>query len=128
MVSRRPVTAEAWVQSQANPCRICGEQYDCGTGVSPSTSLSSFYCQSTDGISLYRCADKSLARPGRKQARKYVRDVHDFNIETRAGIKFFFLLQGKLPKEIHALLTETLSCFLPGRVKDLSVSIDIIVT
>ena len=29
-------------------------------------------------------------------------------------------LQGKAPKEIHAILTETLACFLPGRVKDLS--------
>jgi len=39
----------------------------------------------------YRRADKSLARPGRKQARKHVRDARDFNnIETRA-VKFFFL-------------------------------------
>ena len=43
-------------------------------------------------------ADKSLARPGRKEARKHVRDARDFNnIETRAVIKFFFL-QGKAPK------------------------------
>jgi len=34
-------------------------------------------------------------------------DAHDFNyIETRAVIKFFFLL-GKAPKEIHAILRET---------------------
>ena len=52
-------------------------------------------------------ADKSLAQPGRKQARKYVRDARDSNkIETRAVIKFLFL-QGKAPKEIHAILTET---------------------
>ena len=39
----------------------------------------------------YRGADKSLARPGRKQARKHVRDARDFNnIETRAAIKCFF--------------------------------------
>jgi len=31
----------------------------------------------------------------------------------------FFFLQGKAPKEIHAILTETLACFLPGRAKDL---------
>ena len=55
----------------------------------------------------YRSADKSLARPGRKQARKHVRDEHDFNnIETRAVIKFFFFRQGKAPKQIHAILTE----------------------
>ena len=65
-------------------------------------------------------ADKSLARPRRKQARKYVRYARDFNnIEARAVIKFL-LLQGKAPEEIHAILTETLSCFLPGRAKDLS--------
>ena len=35
-------------------------------------------------------------------------DAHDFNnIETRAVIKFFFL-QGKAPKEIHAIMIETL--------------------
>jgi hypothetical protein len=32
----------------------------------------------------------------------------------------FFSLQGKAPKEIHAILTETLACFLPVRAKDLS--------
>jgi len=69
---------------------------------------------------LYRGADKSLARPGRKQARKHVRDARDFNnIETRDVIKFFSL-EGKVPKEIHAILTETLVCFLPARAKDLS--------
>jgi len=70
-------------------------------------------------ICCYRGADKSLARPGREQTRKQVRDARDFNkIETRAVIKFLFL-QGKAPKEIHAILTETLACFLPGRAKDI---------
>ena len=64
-----------------------------------------------------RGADKSLALPGKKQARKHVRDARDFNnIETRAVIKLLYL-QGKTPKEIHAILTETLACFLPGRAK-----------
>ena len=58
---------------------------------------------------MYRGADKSLAPPGRQQARKHVRDARDFNnIETRAVIKFLFL-QGKAPKEIHAILIETLA-------------------
>jgi len=40
-------------------------------------------------------ADKSLALPGRKQARKHVRDSRDFNhIETRAVKFFFFARQG----------------------------------
>jgi len=68
-----------------------------------------------------RGADKSLARPGRKQARKHVREEHDFkNIKTRAVMKYFFLPQGKVPKKIHAILTETLACYLPGQTKDLS--------
>ena len=68
----------------------------------------------------YWGAGKSLARPGRKQARKHIRDARDFNnIETRAVITFFSL-QGKAPKEIHAILTETLACFLPDRAEDLS--------
>jgi len=37
----------------------------------------------------------------------------------QAVIKFLFL-QGKAPKEIHAILTEALACFLPGQAKDLS--------
>ena len=72
------------------------------------------------GEEQYRGADKSLGRSGKKQSRKHVRDAREFNnIETRAVNNFFFL-QGKAPKEIHAILTETLACFLPGRAKDLS--------
>ena len=68
----------------------------------------------------YRGAIKSLARKGRKQTRKHVRDARDFsNIETRAVIKFLYL-QGKARQEIHASLTETLARFLPGRAKDIS--------
>ena len=70
--------------------------------------------------SFYRGADKSLARPGRKKSRKDVKDARDFNsVEKRAVIKFFFL-QAKAPKEIHAILTETLALFFPGRAKDVS--------
>jgi hypothetical protein len=45
-------------------------------------------------------------------------DVCDFNnIETRAVIKFFFFpLQGNAPKEIHAILTETLGEHAPSYV------------
>ena len=71
-------------------------------------------------VTLYRGADKSLALPGRKQARKHARDARDFNnIERRAVIKFFYL-QGKAPKEIHAIQIEILACFLHGRAKDSS--------
>jgi hypothetical protein len=41
-------------------------------------------------------------------------DARDFNnIETRAVIKFFFL-QGKAPKETHAILTEKLGEHAPS--------------
>jgi len=41
-------------------------------------------------LRLYKGADKFVARPGRKQARKHVRDARDFNkIETQV-VKFFF--------------------------------------
>ena len=40
-------------------------------------------------------------------------EARDFNkIEKRAFIKFFFL-QGKAPKEIQAILTETLGEYVP---------------
>jgi len=39
-------------------------------------------------------------------------DARDFNIETRAVIKFFFL-QGKAPKKIHTILKETLNEHAP---------------
>jgi len=42
-------------------------------------------------------------------------DARDFNnIETRAVIKYFFFRQGKTPKEIHAILTETLGEHAPS--------------
>ena len=43
MVSRRHITAEAWVRSQTSPCEICGGQSATGTGFSASTSV--FPCQ-----------------------------------------------------------------------------------
>jgi len=42
-------------------------------------------------------------------------DARDFNnMETTSVIKFFFFLQGKAPKEIHAFLTETLGEHAPS--------------
>ena len=42
-------------------------------------------------------------------------DARDFdNIETRAVIRVFFFSQGKAPKEIHAILTETLGEHAPS--------------
>ena len=70
---------------------------------------------------VYRGADKFFARPGRKQARKHIRDARDFKTSRRElSSSFFFFLQGKAPKKIHAILTQTLACFRPRRAKDLS--------
>ena len=42
-------------------------------------------------------------------------DARDFNnMKTRAVIKFFFFFQGKAPKEIHAILIETLGEHAPS--------------
>ena len=65
-----------------------------------------FGCESTLDVSVlgtcgwlfcvYRGADKSLARPGRKQARNHFMDARDFNnIETRAVINFFFFSKAR---------------------------------
>jgi hypothetical protein len=70
-------------------------------------------------VGSYRDADKSLARPGKKQARKHVTYARDFNNIEMKALKFFSL-QGKTPKEIHAILTEILARLLLGRAKDLS--------
>jgi hypothetical protein len=43
VVSRRPLTAEAWVRAWVNPCGICSGQSGTGTGFSPSSSV--FPCQ-----------------------------------------------------------------------------------
>jgi hypothetical protein len=43
VVSRRPLTAEARVRAQVNPCGICGEQRGAVPGFSPSSSV--FPCQ-----------------------------------------------------------------------------------
>jgi len=49
-----------------------------------------------------------------RQKRSMSGDARDFNnIETRAVIEFFFL-QGKAPKEIHAILIETLGKHAPS--------------
>jgi len=72
-------------------------------------------------VSNTRGADKSLVRQEKKQCRKHVRDARDFNNIANCHQYYpFFFLQGKAPNEIHAILTETLAFFLPGRAKDLS--------
>jgi len=71
--------------------------------------------------SKYRGAEKSLGRPGRKQAWKHVRDARDFNnMEIELSSSFFFPARQGTEGNSRAILTETLAFFLPGRAKDLS--------
>ena len=70
---------------------------------------------------MYRGADKSLAQPGRKQARKHVRDACDFNnIETRVVIKIFFPARQGVERNSRRSDRNISFFFLPGRAKDLS--------
>ena len=71
------------------------------------------YLQATWG------ADKSLVRPKGNKLGKCQGSAR-FQQHRDASCHKFFFLQGKAPKEIHAILTERVSCFLPGRAKDLS--------
>ena len=71
-------------------------------------------------IMTYRGADKFLARPGRKQARKNAGTLAISTTSRSEISSSFFFQQGKVPKKIHAILTETLACFLPDRAQDLS--------
>jgi hypothetical protein len=47
---------------------------------------------------------------------------------SRHELSSRFFLQGKAPKEIHAILTETFVCFLPGQAKNLSAPLYILYT
>ena len=72
----------------------------------------------------YRGTDKFLARPGSKISSKACQGRARFQQHRDASCRqVFFFLQSKEPKEIHAILTETLAWFLPSRAKDLSASL-----
>ena len=43
---------------------------------------------------------------------------------SRRELLSIFFLQGTAPKEIHAILTETLAYLLPGRAKELSAPLE----
>ena len=70
-----------------------------------------------------RGADKSLADSGRKQSSEACQGRARFQQHRDASCHQVPpppSPQGKAPKEIHVILTETLACFVPSRAKDLS--------
>ena len=78
-------------------------------------------CRRTESIvsekmGLFMCRIASLFLLQRLKG-NVLGDASDFNnMETRAVVKDFFFLQGKAPKEIHAILTETLRENAPSYV------------
>ena len=85
-----------------------------------SSILISSSCRALILSIIYRDADKSLARPGRKQARNHVRDARFPQHRDASCNQVFFRPARQGAEEIHTILTETLAFFLPGRAKDLS--------
>ena len=71
-------------------------------------------------IYIYRDADKSLVRPKKETSSEASNGRARIQQHRDASCHQFFFLQGKAPKGINAILTETLACFFPGRAKDLS--------
>jgi len=64
-------------------------------------------------VMFYRDADKSLARPGRKQAQKHVRDIRNFNnIEIWAVIKFFSSYKARCWRKFMPFWQKQLVSFL----------------
>jgi hypothetical protein len=53
VVSRQPLTTEAWVRAQVNPCGIYGGQSGTGTGFSSSSSVFPSIYHSTIALQTY---------------------------------------------------------------------------
>ena len=97
-----------------------------------SISLSCFHCNEKNNLKrisrnnivpfyLHRCADKSLARPGRKQAYVSVRMVWiSFGALPCTKKKNLMIAYVSMMLKSRPSLTFFRACFLPGRVKDLS--------
>ena len=71
----------------------------------------------------YRGADKSLAQTRKAKSSEACQGRARFQQHRDASCHQVFSLQGEASKEIHAVLTEILDCFQPGRAKDLSASL-----
>ena len=69
---------------------------------------------------MYRVADKSLGRPEQVRSSEACQRRARFQQHRDANCHNFFSLQGKAPKEIQAMQTETLAWFVPGWAKVLS--------
>ena len=71
-------------------------------------------------LPFYRGADKSLARPGRKQAIMFLSEWREFpSAPCLAGGKNLMTARVSILLKSRASLVCFLACFLPGRAKDL---------
>jgi hypothetical protein len=61
-----------------------------------------------------------VLKPGNKLGSRSGTRAISTTSRRQPSSSFFSPLKGKVPKEIHTILTETLACFLPVRTKDLS--------
>jgi len=69
---------------------------------------------------MYMSADKSLARPGRKQANVFVRMTWISFGALSCRIRYFMTARVSILFKSRASLTYFRACFHPGRVKDIS--------
>jgi len=82
--------------------------------------ISNITVESGGMLFMYRRADKSLDPTRKETSSEVCQGRARFQQDRDASCYQEFFLEGKVPKEIHAILTESLDCFLPGRAKDLS--------
>ena len=84
-------------------------------------STNTWPCNEVSALSKYRGADKSLARPGRKQANVSVRMAWiSFGALPCRKKKNLVTARVSMLLKLRASLTCFRACFFPGRAKDLS--------
>ena len=88
-----------------------GADYSLARPTSPCRRMESIVSLERGGLFMCRIASLFLLQRIKGSMSDDARDFN--NIETRVVIKFFFL-QGKAPKEIHAILQETLGEHAPS--------------
>ena len=87
------------------------------------TSAMERICRPTSISFSCRGADTSLERIEKGKSSEACQATRAISTTSRREMSSSFSLQGKAPKEIHAILRENLIYSIPGRTKDLSASL-----